>query len=279
MSEAQPAYRFTFYRPSEVWKDGWIECDGIGRVNYRLGMEFGPALLSKVIKLTGKPDGDITCDEVRTSRPLKHYFVSAYALADMAKADTSISVPVAKSLALIMAGNTNIDNMNDLIARGFVSDNQITETGKDALALHEAVNARAAPTVTLTVSQREAFGIVANSPDKWDDLHGKTQNLLINSGWVEMIGKVPSLTSTGLDIYQNIVTAPKNQTEATAPSEAVIKAIISLRDNPNLWSKVAPRMKGELKARGFVVIENKDYATITPEALQAITEFQLEETC
>jgi hypothetical protein len=277
MSESQPMYRFTFFRPPEIWKDGWIECDDVGRVNYRIGMEFGPILLSKVLKFTGLPDGDIVCDETGTKSPLHHYFESAYRLADI-NVEPHISPQIAKSLTLIADGHAwmKIENKNDLSARDFVIGDGILSTlGKAALTSYGEANAKTTPNVTLTVNQREAFNIIVNSPDKWKDLHGKTQNLLVNSGWVEMNGKVPSLTSVGQDIYDTIVSAPKVEIEPTAPSEAAIKAVTALRDNPNVWAKVGPRMKGDLKARGFVVIENKDYATITPEALQAISDFKV----
>ena len=262
-------YNFTFFRPYDVCRDGWVEYAGVGKVNYRIGMEFGPALLAKL--MADMPDGDIDVTEVHAKVPLSHYLPSLHTLAAI-NDSLCFTLAMYKSLNNLTAW-PNIDNKNDLLARGLVTrDGLMTDKGQQAIVDYETTQEKQTPNVVLTVNQREAFHVIVDSPEKWNDLHGKTQNLMINSGWVEMQGKLPVLTSLGNDIFKYVVSAPQIENDATPPSEATVRALVAVRDNSNAWGKIGPRMKGDLKARGFVVIESKDWATVNPARLQAIAD-------
>ena len=276
--EGDPVYQFTFYHPYDICQDGWAECDG-ERIYHRLGLEFGVVVLCRALKALGKPDGDIVATQVQSKNPLIQYFESMHRLASCLPVNIQFSSPVYKSLALL-AENPNawskIENKNDLLARDLVrqplSDGVLSDAGKAALEAYSKGRQKENNAV-LTTGQKEALALVLDN-GKWDDVHGKTQNVLIASGWVEMTGKVASLTPSGQEVYQKAISAPKIEITDTEPSEAAIKALIALRDNPNVWGKTGPRMKGDLKARDFVSVESTIYANITSLGLQAITKGQ-----
>jgi hypothetical protein len=267
-------YQFTFYHPYDICQDGWAECDG-ERIYHRLGLEFGVAVLSRALKALGKPDGDIVATEVQSKNPLIQYFESMHRLASCLPVNIMFSTPVYKSLALLAENPddwSKIENKNDLLARDLVIDGILTDAGKTALEEYSKGRQKENNAV-LTTGQKEALALMLDN-GKWDDVHGKTQNVLIASGWVEMTGKVASLTPSGQEAYQKAISAPKIEITDTEPSEAAIKALVALRDNPNVWGKTGTRMKGDLKARDFVSVESTIYANITSLGLQAITKGQ-----
>lgn len=288
MSEESPTYRFAFFRPKETWRDAWVECPVFeGRVNYRLGSEFGNAMLARLMVEAGFPDGDIVATEVRAKVPLVQYFESLYRLASHKSESTPIQLTLAmhSSLTKLISDERTwptISNQNDLLARGYVVADKtsalVAAEGLTAVSLYNATTERQTPNVVLTPHQREAFHVIVNSPNKWKDLHGKTQNLMVNSGWVEMNGSMPSLTNLGQDIFKYVVNSAPTEIQYGAPSEAIVKALVSVRDNPMSWGGLGPRTKGALKNRSYVTVETKNSAIITAVGRKAIDEFVPEKT-
>ena len=283
MSEETPTYRFSFFRPRESWRDAWVECPSFeGRINFRLGSEYGNAMLARLMVEAGLPDGDIVATEVRAKAPLVQYFESLHRLAAHKHESSPIALTLAMhtSLVKLIASKTawaTITNKNDLLVRGYVVADEksvsVTEEGLAAKKAYDATMERQTPNVVLTPHQREAFHVIVNSPEKWKDLHGKTQNLMVNSGWVEMNGSKPSLTNLGQDIFKYVVNSAPSEIQYGAPSEAIIKALTSVRDKPMSWGGLGPRTKGALKDRGYVTVESKTSATITDAGRKAIADF------
>jgi hypothetical protein len=269
MTETNPAYKIFFNRPAEIWRDGFASCDSVGRINYRMGLEFGPKLVCRLIKLRGLPDGDVFIQEENAKNPLSYYLESAYRLADLDTGNEFINM----NHEMHSAFKNNVCNL-DLLCRYLITpEGAPTKAGIEAADLYIATTEKS-PTVSLSANQREGFIIVATTPERWNDTHGKTQNLMLSSGWVEMRGKTPVLTPLGQDIYERVVATATIQTSRVEPSESLIRSLKIIRDNSNEWGNMSGRVKGELKARGFVDIENKDYAVINTAGLEAIAEFK-----
>lgn len=123
MSDADPKYRFRFFRPSEAYLDAWVEHPAFGKVNYRLGSENGMGMLAYLMQSSGQPDGDIVATEVRRRIPLVHYFESLHRLAENREPYPLPPVPVLQALAQLNETPeawATIKCKPDLLARDYV---------------------------------------------------------------------------------------------------------------------------------------------------------------
>lgn len=224
----QATYQAQFFRPKETWRDAWIACDGI-RVNYRLGWENGTAILCRVLKTLGRPDGSFAAAEVgaHPAYALVHRYTTL-TMHDLAAKDIGsnrVSLKIFDDLRQIAQGAawSSIAQQHDILGRGFVAVTgdtaSLTDLGRAAILDFETAQERNVPSVVLSTLQREGFEIVATDPAKWDTLHGKTQKLMIACGWVALENKKPVLTPLGQDIYKHVVLA-KTEEVAAEPAAA-----------------------------------------------------------
>jgi hypothetical protein len=108
--------------------------------------------------------------------------------------------------------NINWKVRDSMVELGWVelqgSSPVLTDTGERvsvAIHGHRIVEEDAIDHVgQITPRQRDAFLIIMNAPEKWDDLHGKTRNFMIDAGWVRISGNKPVLTDKGREIVKNI---------------------------------------------------------------------------
>ena len=99
------------------------------------------------------------------------------------------------------------------LLNNFLVDGEIiTEAGSAAIIAYEAVHGRtkiSAPVVKkgLTDDQFEALRIATKQPYRWDSLPDRTRKSLLRREWVVEENDLPKVTSEGLRVYQENLTA------------------------------------------------------------------------
>lgn len=74
--------------------------------------------------------------------------------------------------------------------------------------------------VRVNPKHREAFEVITNSPEKWDDeVHAKTRNYLVAATWVAVHNDKPVLTDFGQQVMQAAVLALADESRDVAAIE------------------------------------------------------------
>jgi hypothetical protein len=201
-------YQFTLYRPREAWQDFCLSGHGIS-LSYRPGTENGYAMLGRVMKWCGMPDGEVHIsgagkDTIAHSLPSSAYLgeLPIGFMTITREIYTLLCAPVKRSVTLI--------------ARDLATpDGQLTEAGIRVKAEYESrlqaeQEESATKLVWLTPGQLMAFEIVRDGKlRQWSDTHGKTKNFMVRSGWVEVIDNVPVITELGQQVWQKFIDKDK----------------------------------------------------------------------
>ena len=286
MSDENITYTIRFNQPRDNSLNAWAENDLVGRIEYRPGLEYFTSIMCRLLKKTGHRDGFVVTIDNKTNK-VSHYHSSMYELADILPNTRFLSHHITCALQKISTNSDwySITCKNDLLGRDFVivtgDSVTLSPLGEEALANNTESVSETSTKVVLTASQREGFHIVAKTPEKWNDMHGKTKNHMIAEGWVELVGVKlavkPVLTALGDKIYQSITGDGDDVTggmrSVNGVPENMVKTLMAIQDDKNSWNDVHHLTRRALQKREFVVINLDGSAKLNFAGQRAIEEF------
>lgn len=290
MSENAPTYMATYFRPREVWYSAWIKCDDI-KIEYDFGFEYGPPMITRVLKMLGKPDGDFVVQEVGVKAPyaLRHYYDSMYKMSEYPlERPLAVSVKLYEALCALQADDqawTALDCKYALMGRDYVVGDEhhavISPEGEAAIAAYvakyitkeklpepvrEPVVRERNPDAIIGKSIYDTLLVLRETPAKGSGLHGLTKRALLLSQFVagEDNWNLTKAAHDAIARYETAV-AEKAAIDAAKPvkepvvriSAAQIVAFEVVRKKPVMWlSDVPGRTRNFMVAEGWVIIKD-----------------------
>lgn len=285
MSEADPQYRFNFFRPSEVYVDAWVAHPTFGKVHYRLGSENGMAMLAHLMQAAGQEDGDVVATEVRRKVPLVQYFESLHRLATY-RQPSAPSLPVVHALTRLHENPRAwplIQCKTDLLGREYVTieDNAATLTAAgDAARLGEAP-ARKVAIDTGVISTIAYTGLRQVQMGYWATIDGRAKlylakNQLVDDETVTEAGLAAMTAYEAVYGRLEIVAPVEKLPLVTKPprepkekrvilSEKQMEAFRIVVKQPYRWDSVASRTRNVMTASNWVTVDHNHLPKLTPE--------------
>lgn len=279
MSEAEPKYRFSFYRPSEVYFDAWVAHPVFGRVNFRLGSENGIAMLAYLMQASGQPDGDIVATEIRRKVPLVQYFESLHGLAAYRQPGSVPPLPVIQALARLQESPlawAMIPCKADLLAREYV----VIENGTATLTA--AGTARlAGKGASDTISVIAYTGLRQVQMGHWTTIDARAKiylvkNLLVDGETVTEAG-LAAMTAYEAEHgrpeiaapVEKIAPPPRTPRESTPKktilSDKQIEAFRIALKQPYRWDTVPGRTRNVMIANNWITVNGDHLPKLTVE--------------
>ena len=288
MSVENITYEIRFSRPRDICINAWCENKIVGKIEYRPGLEYGISIMCRLLKNSGNPDGFVVTIDNETNNVFS-YHDSMFALANILPNTKYLSQHIIDAVSQISSNKnmlwSNVSCQNDLVGRDFVIVNgnyvTLSTLGEEVLANNgDMVANETSGKIILTANQREGFHIVANNPENWNDMHGRTKNFMIEAGWVELVGvkltMKPVLTALGNKIYQSIIGDGQDVSgglrEVDGVPENIVKSLMAIRDK-NAWSELHHLTRRALQKREFIVINADGSAKLNFAGQRAIDDF------